>query len=212
MNQMQFTSIKKNNNSINVYSVENQNKQIQQAVPLVTRRNAFNIQPNTTTNVPIVTNNDIKEKKMKWGPPIWFLFHTIAEKIKADEFLSLKNEIIQNIVIICKNLPCPNCASHASNYISKVNFNAINTKEDLKMFLFNFHNSVNQKKGYPIFTKQELDEKYSKAVTINIFNNFLFHFQDKHKSIHMISDDMYRQRLSTSIKSWILFNINKFDQ
>jgi hypothetical protein len=208
MNQMMFTSIKKNNpNNPNITGPT----VVQPTV--ITRRTAFSITPNISPqSVPIVTNNQITEKKMKWGPSIWFFFHTLAEKVKEEEFLSIRGDIINNILLICKNLPCPNCASHATDYMSKINFNVIRTKDDLKTLLFTFHNSVNQKKGYPIFTRHELDDKYSKAVTINIFNNFLITFQDKHKSIRMISDDMYRQRLSVNLRDWFISNINKFYQ
>jgi hypothetical protein len=207
MNTLLFTSIKKNN-TINEVSV----KPTTPVIQTMTRRNAFFIKPNLQPqNVPIVTNSQITEKKMKWGAPVWYFFHTLVEKVKDEYFLSMRTDIINNIVLICKNLPCPNCASHASDYMSKVNFSAITSKDDLKTLLFNFHNTVNQKKGYPLFTRQELDEKYSKAVTINIFNNFLIVFQDKHKSLRMIADDMYRQRLSASLKDWFMANYTKFD-
>lgn len=209
MNQMMFTSIKKNNNDNNVIHASH----AVISAPLMLRRNAFNMNPNIQQDrpVPIVTNEQITEKKMKWGPPVWFFFHTIAEKVKPEEFPSIRGDILNNIVLICKNLPCPNCASHAADYMSKINLNAIQTRDDLKSLLFTFHNTVNQRKGYQLFTRQQLDDKYSTAVTVNIFNNFLLHFQDKHKSIRMIADDMYRKRISANLRDWFIANINKFN-
>jgi hypothetical protein len=205
---MLFTSIKKNNNQ---YEHPIKQQPITLA-PLMTRRNAFLIKPNIQpSTVPIVTNSQIMEKKMKWGAPIWYFFHTVAEKVKEEHFLEIKTELINNIVLVCKNLPCPNCAMHATDYMSKINLNAIRTKDEFKTLLFNFHNTVNKKKGYPIFTREELDEKYKKAITINIFNNFLLIFQDKHKSIRMIADDMYRQRIALYLKDWLSMNYNKFE-
>jgi hypothetical protein len=207
MNQMMFTNIKKNENNTSSPSP------IVVSTPLLSRRAAFAIRPNIQQEqpVPIVSNEQIAEKKMKWGPPVWFFFHTIAEKVKPEEFASIRGDIINNIVLICKNLPCPNCASHATDYMSKINLNAIQTRDDLKTLLFTFHNSVNQRKGYPLFTRQQLDDKYVTAVTVNIFNNFVLHFQDKHKSLRMIADDMYRQRISLNLKAWFMANINKFN-
>ena len=36
-------------------------------------------------------------------------------------------------------------------------------------------------------------------------------FQDKHKSIHMIANDMHRARLSQNLKQWFNENIQYFD-
>jgi hypothetical protein len=148
---------------------------------------------------------------MLWGAPVWFLFHTLAEKVRGENFSQVKTDLLNNIFTICKNLPCPTCAGHATDYMNKINFTTIRTKEDLKIMLFNFHNSVNQRKNYPFFQLSELDEKYSKAITINIFNNFLKHFQDKHKSIRMISDDIYRQRIAANLKVWFSNNFQYFN-
>jgi hypothetical protein len=148
---------------------------------------------------------------MKWGEPTWFIFHTLAEKIKDEYFPVIKTELLNNIYAICKNLPCPMCASHAVQYLNGINFNSIRTKEDLKIMLFNFHNAVNEKKGLPLFNVADLNDKYSKAVTLNIINNFIMHFRDKHKSIHMIADDLYRERLSGLLMSWFSTNLKYFN-
>jgi hypothetical protein len=208
---MQFTSVNKKN-GINVYSPENQKPQMNQFINRVVRiPSTYNTsQPSVNVNKPTPIKDNIA-KPMKWGPPIWFLFHTIAEKIKEDQFLKLKPELISNIITICTNLPCPTCAAHATDYMKSVNFNTIRSKEDLKTLFFNFHNSVNIRKGYAIFSRSELNDKYSKAVTANILNYFIIHFQNKHKSIHMISDDIYRQRISNNLQAWFLSNIDSFD-
>jgi hypothetical protein len=226
MNQLKFTSIRKGkvNDS---YSQENQNKNVQNNIVLTSmqKRNTQPVQPNqpiervqpirdvTVDNVISINSNQGRQssaKKMKWGEPTWFLFHTIAEKVKAEYFSLVRTELLNNIFIICKNLPCPMCASHATQYLNGVNFNTIRTKDDLKLMLFHFHNAVNAKKGFPIFHLVDLDEKYSKAVTLNIINNFIMHFRDKHKSIHMISDDLYRQRLAGLLIKWFSTNIQYF--
>jgi Erv1 / Alr family len=100
-------------------------------------------------------------------------------------------------------LPCPECASHAKMYLDSSNINSISNKEELKQFLYVFHNTVNTRKGYPIFTIEELNNKYSNAVTINIINNFLYFFSDKSRSPKMIAGDLHRTRLTSSIKDWL---------
>ena len=228
MNHLKFTSIR-NGNIRDSYSTENQNKNIQNninlnifqkrniqgvrpiAVTTTTNRDIIPITNTTSTTTPVNNGRQSNVKKMKWGEPTWFLFHTLAEKVKPEYFSLVKTELLNNIYAICKNLPCPNCASHATQYLNGINFNTIRTKEDLKIMLFTFHNAVNEKKGLPIFYLVDLNEKYSKAVTLNIINNFIIHFRDKHKSIRMISDDLYRQRLSGLLMNWFSSNMKYFN-
>jgi hypothetical protein len=152
-----------------------------------------------------------KKKPMKWGEPTWFVLHTLAEKIKSDKFIIIRNDLLDAIYSICTNLPCPDCANHAKKYLDAINFKLIKTKDHLKRVLFDFHNSVNSRKGYPIFSFEELNTKYKNAVTINIIHNFMFYFEDKHASPRMISNDMYRKRISKNLKIWFDKNIQHFD-
>ena len=117
---------------------------------------------------PVPQNNP---NKIRWGPPTWFLFHTLAHKIKEEHFSKIKFELLNNIAIICRNLPCPKCADHATQYMSKINVGAIQTKDDIKNMLFKFHNDVNMRTGAPMFEFNELNNKYNNAVTINIVKN-----------------------------------------
>ena len=153
-----------------------------------------------------------KEKKvMAWGEPTWFLFHTLSEKVKEDAFPLIRKELLDKIYSICKFLPCPTCAEHAIAYLNGINFNAIRTKDDLKFLFFNFHNEINKKKGYPIFSFSDLDDKYSKANTVAILQYFMMHFEKKSKSIRMIANDFHRSNLVLSLKEWFNANIQYFD-
>jgi len=193
--------------------LQNQN-QIQNQNTMLLRMNRVVIYtPNKSTNTQVIENNIDEQlpKKMKWGEPTWFLFHTMAHKVKDEHFDDMKLGILTIITSICNNLPCPNCANHASEYMRRVNYNSIRTKQDLKNLFFQFHNEVNLKKGFPLFPIEQLDEKYSKAVTKNIIQHFMIFFQDKHKSIHMIANDIHRARLSQNFKQWFNENIQNFD-
>lgn len=162
---------------------------------------------NVSQNVIASVNS---QKKMKWGEPTWFLFHTLAEKVKDEDFQYIRLELLNIIVTICKNLPCPDCANHASEYMKKVDFNSIRKKQDLKLMLFKFHNVVNQKKHFPMFSIDELDSKYSNANLVNIIHTFMFYFQDKSHSIRMIANDLYRSRVADQLKIWFNNNIQYF--
>ena len=151
------------------------------------------------------------KKKMKWGQPTWFLFHALAQKVREEHFQKVRKELLDIIYTICTNLPCPDCASHATKYISAINFNRIQTKEQLKDMLFIFHNTVNERKGFPMFNRGDLDAKYAAANLVPIIQNFMVHFRDKHASIHMIANDMHRARLSNTLIQWFQNNLKYFD-
>ena len=150
-------------------------------------------------------------KKVKWGEPTWFLFHTLSVKIKDADFSMIRQDLLNNTYAICCNLPCPDCANHAKIYLDGINFNTIQTKEDYKRMMFQFHNSVNKRKGYPQFNYADLDAKYSMAITKNIIQNFMVHFQDKNRSIKLIASDLHRAQLSVVLKKWFNSVIYSFD-
>ena len=84
-------------------------------------------------------------KKQVWGNAIWYLFHTIAYKLKP-EFSSEVPIIFNHIKSICNNLPCPTCQSHATMVLSHVNVPLIiSSNENLINFLHEFHNIVNKR-------------------------------------------------------------------
>jgi hypothetical protein len=168
-----------------------------------------NIVTRETNKVDVVV--DRPSKKLPWGEPIWFLFHTLAHKIKEGSFNVIKDELLNIIFLICNNLPCPDCANHATRYLQGINFDAILTKEQLKEMLFNFHNSVNMRKGLPIFPREQLDEKYNTAITINIINNFYYNFDKSSHNQKMAANGFHRTRTIQRMKIWIAKNIYYFD-
>lgn len=207
---MQFLNIQNNgpNSQTNKPNVPPQNMNIQNMMMMRRRYVAVNTlpPPEKKTIVP-----EEPKPKMIWGAPIWFLFHTLAEKVKEEHFQSIRTELLNNIYAICNNLPCPICSTHAKEYMDSINYNTIKTKTDLKNMLFHFHNEVNKRKGYELFPISELDEKYSKAITMNIIQNFMIHFQDKHRSPKLIASDLMRTRIAATLKEWFRKNIVYFD-
>ena len=158
---------------------------------------------------PLVENT---AKKVKWGEPTWFLLHTLSVKVKESEFKNIRMDLLNRIYAICTNLPCPDCSNHAKIYLDNINFNTIQTKEDLKVLLFVFHNEVNKKKGYSLFPYEQLDEKYSLAITHNIIRNFMFHFSDKSRSLKLLAGDLQRSQLCSLLKNWFNEKITCFDK
>jgi len=158
-----------------------------------------------------VSSGNDPPRKMKWGEPTWYLFHTLACKVKQEEFMKIRIELLQSIVSICSNLPCPLCANHAKEYIKQNGFYLIATKQGLIDFLYKFHNEVNKNKNVPLFEYDQLAIKYNSANTINIIQNFMVRFQDGSRNIKLIADDLYRKQLTRQLKDWFRNNIQSFD-
>ena len=150
-------------------------------------------------------------KKMKWGEPTWNFLHILAEKVKDEYFASIREELLDVVYTVCSNLPCPDCAEHASAYMNGINYKYIKTKEQLKNMLYSFHNAVNQKKGFPLFPRDQLEGQYRSMPLIPTINLFMYHFQDKHRSIRMIANDFHRSRMASKLKGWFQNNIEYFD-
>lgn len=207
---MLFTNTRSQNSYI-------QNK-IQSSKNINPNVNAFSmIMPQRTRTIPIAPTPIVEEqitpqpKKMKWGEPTWYLLHCLAEKVKEDKFAMIRVELLNAIYSICANLPCPDCAKHASEYLKNIQFNNIQTKWQLRLVLFNFHNMVNIKKNMQIFPMEQLESKYRNMVLIPTIYTFMDHFQDKHKSIRMIANDFYRSRIAEKLKTWFNANISNFN-
>ena len=149
--------------------------------------------------------------RITWGAPTWYLFHTLAEKVREDTFPVIRKELLNIILTICINLPCPECASHATRYLNNINFDTIVTKQDLKDMLFRFHNSVNTKKNFPLFSQSELNSKYALANTVAIIQNF-FQAYDKYSSYSKLSVNfLYRSTSITNIRAWFTSNMVHFN-
>ena len=161
---------------------------------------------------PQIIQQSDQPKKMKWGEPTWLLLHTLCEKIKDENFNTIRQSLFGIINTICTNLPCPECSSHAKTYLNNINWTTIQTKTQLKRVIFDFHNSLNIKKGFRQFNYNDLDQKYASAITINIVYNFMIFYSIKNRSIHMISNDIYRDNIIKQIKEWFNINMQNFNR
>lgn len=116
----------------------------------------------------------------QWGNITWILFHTLAEKIKEEEFENVKTIFIEFIKDTCINLPCPICANHATENIYKSRINYISKKSDMIEFLRQFHNLVNEKLNKPIQEKAITLQHYKLANLLNIINKFNIIYSTKY--------------------------------
>ena len=134
--------------------------------------------------------------KETWGNNIWYLFHALAHKIREEKFEFQKNNFFFIIKTICTKLPCPDCSRDATNMLNKIDFNTIKNKNDLKLFLFNFHNAINAKLNKPQFYFENLDAKYNNVNIDALYNNL---------NIIYISNTNIPQLMSSSFHKDLVF-------
>ena len=146
-----------------------------------------------------------------WGPCTWYLFHTLAEKVKEETFPTLKNGLITIIKRICSNLPCPSCAEHARQKMESLNVNNIRSKHDLKLMLLSFHNEVNRRLNRPEFTEQQLNEKYKLAKTHDIVQYFLQTWQKPNPNPKLLTNSFHKNYIIKDFGSWINTNYIHFN-
>lgn len=147
-----------------------------------------------------------------WGPPCWYLFHSLAAKVKEEEFENVKLGFWGIISGICSNLPCPECRHHATTIIRAVNKNnVLKNKASLERFLFDFHNSVNRRKRYKLFTIEEYDSRYKNADLNKVITLFISSFNQSTRNNKLMMDAMQRQLFMRDFINWINANRNKFN-
>ena len=147
--------------------------------------------------------------KKQWGNAVWFLFHTLAYKLNNDNHIP---ELLNQIYNICNNLPCNDCANHASSILKTVNRNNIVIKEKLIKLMFEFHNIVNKRTQKELFTMKEHDELYSRANTRKIIENFIIIMKhNNYTEKGMLHSYKRQQCLKTFIK-YINENISNYKQ
>lgn len=147
-------------------------------------------------------------KKKIWGNATWYLFHTLAYKLKAECTYELP-ALFEIIKLTCENLPCPICKAHAIGLINQADKSRVtSSQEKFKEFLFHMHNRVNFNLDNKIFTLEEYNLKYSKAKTINIINHFIFIMSNTRPDMtQLVANKIY---IST-FKSYINNNFKKYN-
>lgn len=148
--------------------------------------------------------------KSVWGPATWEMIHCLV--LKTNDIDNVNNiESIKNIISsICSNLPCPICSTHATSYLKTNFFSQINNIVNLRMFIFNFHNKVNQR-----LKKNGLDysahiSKYNEIKLINVVNNFI-KIYNTNSGVTMILYSFHKKQLIQQIKSYFINNIKLYN-
>lgn len=140
----------------------------------------------------------------KWGPPIWTFFHTLAEKVNDETFHKIKFSLFSLIKRICNFLPCPECSQHASQFLGRININAIQNKNQFKQMLCLFHNTVNKRRNKGIFPFENIN-KYKLYNVGATFNNFIKVYHTK-GNMNLLAESFQRNLLINDLRKWLINN------
>jgi hypothetical protein len=135
--------------------------------------------------------------------------HTLVAKIKETSFPVIGPSLILVLIQICNNLPCPECAQHAKHFWSKVKTANIKTKDDLINLLFVFHNMVNKRKQLLPFKHENLPY-YKTRNVVQTYNSFSRNFNTR-GNMSLINDSFRRNMMLSSLRTWLMTNLNHFD-
>lgn len=118
--------------------------------------------------------------KQAWGNATWYMMHTLAQKLRPENSSAVP-VIITHFENICRNLPCPDCAEHASRMFATANIHAVVDKSTLIQFLYQLHEAVNRRLRKQSLSMDACQELYSRAHTMSILTHF-FHVMKNIKS------------------------------
>jgi hypothetical protein len=133
-------------------------------------------------------------KKAVWGPATWKLLHCMVlkvNKIEPQQLIELKNIIMR----IVSNLPCPYCTAHALSNIASSNFKMIQNINDLKLFMFQFHNKVNQQTNKPLITYDDHLPLYCNLKMQDVLQDFLNIYQTQMGGVTMMLYGFHRKQM-----------------
>ena len=145
---------------------------------------------------------------MIWGKYTWIFFHTLVEKIKDDKFNQYKNMICGMIANLCSCLPCPTCKEHAMEALKRKNIFAVRSKQELKLFIYQFHNTVSCRKGMPTPDLRIL-EQYKHSNLRRATQSFAQHFSTNTPGLmtqQMKRRAVVAQTLKTLHQNWHIFD------
>jgi len=147
--------------------------------------------------------------KQEWGNACWYLFHSLASNIINDS-PKLIQELLDNIILICNNLPCPDCSYHASKTLKTLQKSKLKTKDDLIKVLWEFHNTVNKRLHKKTFSKDEYNELYSRANLINIYKHFMSVMNKKNGNEKAMIYTLSRRNALKKLSSFVITHSSHF--
>ena len=142
-----------------------------------------------------------------WGPAVWTLFHTLAEKLNPNAYNQVIPSFFGIIVQICKALPCPDCSRDATHFLAKIKLSDYKNKDEFKNMLYLFHNYVNAKKRKPLYNYANMN-KYANMNLFFVVNDFIAKYNTR-GNMKLLTESFQRSFVIKNFITW--FNIYKLE-
>jgi hypothetical protein len=121
-----------------------------------------------------IADNPKYPQNEEWGPITWRIFHTVAEKggLQTDKLFQADEGRIWPLFVksIGPMIPCPYCRDHFTEYLAANPFtlpgDTATWNVYIRIWFYNFHESVNQRLGKPSFPFDQLRAIYGNPQTI----------------------------------------------
>jgi len=100
--------------------------------------------------VPVVVDTAI------WGPPMWRFLHgaaAVGGDTHRDAWVAL-------LTALRTSLPCPDCHAHYNAWWAAHPYTGVSGEQPVADWLLALHNDVNQRRGVPVWTAEQLVAGY----------------------------------------------------
>lgn len=142
-----------------------------------------------------------------WGPATWAMFHVLSMRLRD---ASLVVPLFEQLVLLCRTLPCPECAQHATSFLARVQVDQLRTPEDLCKLVYVFHNQVNARKGKPMFPWEQVHARYETYGLGATVQHCLAHFHTR-GNMQMLMESFQRNMVVQQFVQWMRAHASAFD-
>ena len=95
-----------------------------------------------------------------WGPPLWRVLHTAAERVPV-----ASAAWVAVVDALKTSLPCAECTGHYVAWVSDVTRRVVEGETDMRAWWLALHNDVNRRTRKGIWTAADVTAAYGEATT-----------------------------------------------
>jgi hypothetical protein len=110
----------------------------------------------------------------EWGPPLWTVLHSIAEKVGSSQFSQYAEDerraLIKMVRYLENVIPCPSCREHYEVYLEEnpiekqlKELTHSELRDYIKKWFWELHNWVNESLKRPLYDYTDLTPAYSRT-------------------------------------------------
>lgn len=134
-----------------------------------------------------------------WGPCLWMILHSSAERIGSQPLKKLPQEetrIWLNLLSCLRySLPCPQCKKHYTSYYSSTPILHV-SKEIIRTWLYNLHCQVNLRNNKSnTISLEEITANYSKPFNFSALFSIVSEQMIKALRLGLISREDYQRSI-----------------